>query len=274
MKIIFAEKAGFCFGVRRAVDTTRNASSKNKTYTFGPLIHNPQLIQKLEKEGVKVVNSLGEVESGTLVIRTHGVPPEVIRDAEKKHLNVVDATCPFVKVVQNHAKQLKKEGYSVVIIGEKDHPEVIAVNAYARNEARIIEEEKEAEGIPFTPKMGVVFQTTQEIEKVERIVSELMKKTKELRIYNTICAATSERQGSARKVAKEVEVMIVIGGKNSGNTRRLAEICSEIVKTHHIESAKELKKEWFKGKEKVGLTAGASTPDFLIEDAVAVLKKM
>ncbi|MEM3408581.1 MAG: 4-hydroxy-3-methylbut-2-enyl diphosphate reductase [Candidatus Micrarchaeia archaeon] len=276
MEIIVAEPKGFCFGVKRSIDMVEKAikEGKKNIQIFGPIVHNPQQIALLEKKGVKMVNTINEIQPGTVFIRAHGVSPEVFKQIkEKAGVEVIDATCPFVKVEQEYAKKLSEEGYQVVIIGEKNHPEALGAQGYAPGSI-IIGSVEEARELKETPKIGAVVQTTLEPEAVDDIVAELYHKAKEVRVFNTICQSTKMRQPAARKVAQEADIMIVVGGKNSGNTRRLAEVCSRIKPTYHIETAAELKKEWFKGVNKVGISAGASTPEFIIDEVIEEIKKI
>jgi len=278
LKVLQAEFMGFCFGVQNAVSIVNREISKksNNIQILGPIVHNPQQIAVFEKAGVKTIESVSEATPGVLIIRAHGVPPKVLNEAlSRKDLTVIDATCPLVKLEQNYAKQLFEDGYKVIIIGEKNHPEAIGVKGYANDEAIIIENEEQAEQFPFSSqKLGVVVQTTMLPSKVEGIVKKIFEKSVEIRIYNTICNPTKQHHPSAIKVANQSDVMIVIGGKNSSNTKRLAELCSSIKPTHHIEGVDEIKKEWFKGAKVVGVTAGTSTPDFVIKEVVYYLEKM
>ncbi|MFC1704770.1 4-hydroxy-3-methylbut-2-enyl diphosphate reductase [Nanoarchaeota archaeon] len=259
MEIKKAKYSGFCFGVRRAVESALNV--KGEVKTLGPLIHNPQFVAELEKKGINAVDSLDDVDKGTLLIRAHGVPDSVVEKAKKKSLNVVDLTCPFVKTVQNFAKQLYKQGYQVVVVGEKNHPEVMGI--VGNINAIVVGDVDDAKKLAHFKRMGVVAQTTH--DKFDNVVDELRKHADELKVHNTVCSATEIRQKNAVELANEVELIIVIGGNNSANTRRLAKLCSESVQTKHIESADELKKEWFNDINKVGIVAGASTPDKAIK---------
>lgn len=274
MKVIVADNAGFCFGVKRAIALTREVVKRKQTvYSLGPLIHNPQVVEALQKEGVKVINTIDGIKEGVVVIRSHGVPPQMVRKAREKGLEVVDATCPFVKETQNFVKMLSDEDYRVVIVGDNNHPEVKGLLGYAKKAVVInsVDEAKKIRG----RKIGVVSQTTQSTSKLINVVDELLKKVEELRIFNTICSATVERQKSAKKLAKDVDVMIVVGGYNSSNTRRLYDICKTICSCcYHIERAEEVKKEWFKGCKVVGITAGASTPDYVIEEVRETLENV
>ncbi|MCX8202405.1 MAG: 4-hydroxy-3-methylbut-2-enyl diphosphate reductase [Candidatus Micrarchaeota archaeon] len=276
MEILIAEPKGFCFGVKRSIDMVEKAlkEGKKNIQIFGPIVHNPQQIKLLEEKGVKMVNSIDEIQPGTVFVRAHGVSPEVFRKLKEKGVvDIIDATCPFVKVEQEYAKKLAEEGYQVIIIGEKNHPEALGAQGYAPGSI-IIGSVEEARALKEVPKIGAVVQTTLEPEAVDDIVAELYHKAKEVRVFNTICQSTKMRQPAAKKVAEQVDLMIVVGGKNSGNTRRLAEVCSRIKPTYHIETAAELKKEWFEGMKKVGISAGASTPEFIIDEVIEAIKKM
>lgn len=273
MEIILADHAGFCFGVRRAMRLTMEAGENREemTRTLGPLIHNPQAVDRLQELGVGIVDTIEEVEEGTVIIRSHGVPPEVLTKAEDKDLNILDATCPFVKKAQENAAKLYQEGYQVIVSGDKKHPEVTAILGSTDHQAVVVEEDKDLNKLPDNlDKVGVIAQTTQSIKKFKRVVTKLMNKTEELKIYNTICTTTHERQAAAGELAAEVDLMIVIGGYNSANTNRLAEICDEAgAKTYHVETAEELSRDWFYNIEKVGVTAGASTPNWIIKEVVS-----
>jgi (E)-4-hydroxy-3-methyl-but-2-enyl pyrophosphate reductase len=275
MEIKIAQPSGFCFGVKRSINMVEKAikDGKKNIQIFGPIVHNPQQIKVLEEKGVKMVNSINEIQPGTLFIRAHGISPQVYEELKKKNVEIIDATCPFVNVEQNYAKKLYEEGYQVIIIGEKNHPEALGAQGYAPG-SLIIGSVEEAKNLKEVPKIGAVVQTTLEPEEVAKIVAELFQKAKEVRVYNTICQSTKMRQPAAKQLAQEVDLMIVVGGKNSGNTRRLAEVSSRIKTTYHIETAAELKKEWFKGVKKVGVSAGASTPDFIINEVVEAIKKI
>lgn len=271
MKIIRAEKAGFCFGVKRALDMAERTADISTTASLGPLIHNQQVVEKMEKQGVRVVREVKEVQQGdTLIIRSHGVPPEVYREAQVSQIQVVDATCPFVQKAQRLAEQASKSS-QVVVVGDRLHPEVQGILGWAGGNSMAIEKLEEATVLPFYEKLSVLAQTTQPAANFHAIVEELRMHTKELIVHNTICNATEERQTVARELAGKVDVMIVVGGRNSANTRKLAGICSELTRTHLIETADELEEDWFYEVGTVGLTAGASTPDWIIEE---VYKKM
>jgi len=267
MEVILAEHLGFCYGVKRAIEIARqNASTDGTSSTLGPIIHNPQMVERLKNEGVGTVGSLDEMEDGLVIIRSHGVGPEVYEKAESRGLELVDATCPHVKKAQLSAKLLSEEGYTVVIIGEKNHPEVKSIFEWTAQDAYIIETEAEADALPSIGKLGVVSQTTFSGEKFRSIVSHLLEKSREIKILRTICTATDLRQTAALELAENVDVMIVVGGKNSANTSRLAQLCATKCKTYHIETVAELQDDWLKNVNKIGITAGASTPDWIIKE--------
>lgn len=273
MKILLAEHQGFCYGVRRAVEMAHACAQDRKpAYTLGPIIHNPQVVASLAQEGVGLANHLDEIQDGTVIIRSHGVGPAIYGKAEEKGLTVVDATCPHVKKAQQAAADLAKDRYKVVIIGEKNHPEVKSILEWAGSNAVVIESIAEAEVLPDFKHMGVVVQTTFSAQLFEKIVAVLREKCQDVKIDRTICMATDLRQKAARELACKVDIMIVVGGKNSANTARLVQVCQEAgCQVHHVETEQELEKDWFTGVDTAGITAGASTPDWLIEE---VYKKM
>lgn len=271
MTIIRAEKAGFCFGVKRAIEMAEKAAASGNTASLGPLIHNQQVVDYLKDKGIKVADLLAELEPGTqLVIRSHGVPPEIYTEAEKKGIKIVDATCPFVQKAQKLAAEASKDSF-VVVVGDRNHPEVKGILGWAGPNSTAVETLEEAKKLPYYPILAVLAQTTQPKSNFTTIVEELKSHTDNLLVHNTICNAAEERQSSARLVAEKVDVMIVVGGRNSSNTRKLVAISGEKTKTHLIETADELQEIWFKNAKSVGLTAGASTPDWIIEE---VYRKM
>ncbi|WP_461569865.1 bifunctional 4-hydroxy-3-methylbut-2-enyl diphosphate reductase/30S ribosomal protein S1 [Thermincola ferriacetica] len=277
MEFILAPKAGFCFGVKRALDITLKTAKEHAgpIYTLGPLIHNPQVVQQLEQRGIKVAEDLSDIHEGTLVIRSHGVAPDVLEEAASKGLQVIDATCPFVKKAQELAKKMQAEGRLVVVIGDKKHPEVAGIIGWTGNRGVVVENPEEVEKIETGSPIGVVCQTTQPEQNFEETVRILQNKGTDIVAHNTICHATRERQDSAINVAESVDVMIVIGGRNSANTKKLARLCEETgTPTYHIETAAELQQDWFKEAKKVGLTAGASTPGWIIEEVKRKMEEM
>ena len=276
MKVKLAEHAGFCFGVKRAINTALKANNTGSVYTYGPIIHNPQVVKDFDGKGIRAIEDLKKVRPGsTIIIRTHGVPPELERQFRAKRLKVIDATCPFVKKPQEYVRQLSRDSFTPVIIGEAEHPEVIGIKGYAGKNAVVVGTPVEAEKVRPTKKMGIVVQTTQSSSNFSAIMKVLSGKSREFRILNTICNATHERQDSALKLAGEVDIMIVVGGKNSANTKHLAEVCETTgVETRHIEAASELQTAWFRGKKTAGITAGASTPDWIIKEVAERIKKL
>jgi 4-hydroxy-3-methylbut-2-enyl diphosphate reductase len=266
VEVKIATNAGFCFGVKRAIDLVEETlNEKPEVYTLGPIIHNPQEVKRLKEKGVKILNDIGCVKSGCIILRTHGISLELRNRLEKdKTLYIIDATCPFVKKAQDIIKNLSSQETTIIIIGEKSHPEVEALVSYGADKCVVIESPKEAIEFKGTGELNIVSQTTQTPQNFNVIV-DILKKQFKVNIYNTICKATLERQESAKKLAKKVDLMIVIGGKNSGNTTRLAEICKAQTKTYHIETIDELDDKWFNDIKTVGLTAGASTPDNIIK---------
>lgn len=268
MNIIVAKGAGYCFGVKRAVELAEKAETHGgSVYTLGPLIHNAQVINRLAQKGIKNIDQLTQTEGGTVIFRSHGVSPETFAEAEKLHLAVVDATCPYVKRAQSDAKQLYDDGFTVVIVGERKHPEVQAIAAWTKNRALIVEGVEDAKQLPSMEKAGVVVQTTFSSHDFEQVVEVIKEKAGQLKVCRTICNATMERQAAALELAEHVDIMIVVGGKHSANTSRLADICAKAgTPTFHIETAGELDPQWFKGVKQAGITAGASTPDWIIEE--------
>ncbi len=264
MIIRIAKNSGFCFGVKRAIQIAQNASVNNSNVvTLGPIIHNPQMVEKLKKNGVGCIENISEISDQTIIIRSHGVPQDVFKHLQEKEIDVIDATCPYVSMTQQYAKELMENDYQVVILGNKRHPEVIALHSYVNENSIIVNNTDEMPNKKFK-KLGIISQTTQPVEKLQQLVYKVIPNCQEIRVINTICDATSIRQQSTLELAKDSDIMIVIGGRNSANTKMLAIICKNIVETYHIEIASELKKDWFKNKKKIGITAGASTPDWSI----------
>ncbi len=276
MEIILADHSGTCWGVKRSIKIAFDAvrGEAGQTYSLGPLIHNPQVVSKLEQEGVKLVDDPSQVNSGTVLIRTHGAPPAVKQVLENRpEVKIVDATCPIVSRSQRIAGKLAQEGYKVVVIGDKHHPEVKGVLGFAGEGAIAVNTLEEAQALRRTAKLGVLAQTTITIQHFQRIVEALVPKALEFKILNTLCNETTKTQESTMALADDVDMMVVIGGKNSANTIHLLDICREKhLEAYHIEQASELKLEWFAGKGRVGVTAGASTPDWIIEEVLQQLK--
>ncbi len=276
MEIILAKRAGFCFGVKRATQMAFESAEKGgKTFSLGPIIHSPQVVNRLEALGVKVLRELDEISDGTIIIRSHGVTSEELEEALRKELDVVDATCPFVKKAQENVKSLSEAGYDVVVVGDADHPEVQGIVSYAKGKVYVVGSEDEAARLPRMKKIGIVAQTTQSFENLEHVVLECLRKGGEIHVFNTICDATAVRQQEATALARDVDCMIVIGGYNSANTKRLAELCADIQpRTYQIETAQEIDPAWFSEVNRVGVTAGASTPKWLIDEVIDRIREI
>lgn len=272
-----SESAGFCPGVERALRLTLNAAAEaaKPVNTLGPLIHNPSVVADLHAKGVGVVARPGDATHGTVILRSHGVPKSVREELVASSLNVVDATCPFVTSAQDKAAKLAQDGYYVIILGDLDHPEVLALKSYAGERSLVVESADDLPNVLPSTKLGVVVQTTQSGERLARLVAVLAPSARQLLVHNTICNATELRQTAALEMASDVDVVVVVGGRESGNTRRLAQLCQQRQpKTHHVESAEELQSDWFTGAHVVGVTAGASTPSSQIDAVVHALKGM
>ena len=278
MEIKIAEYCGFCYGVKRAVEMAEKAAADRiNGATLGPLIHNPQFIAELEAKGIACKDDLDQFTAGeTVIFRSHGVGPEVYEKAEAKQLNIIDATCPNVRMAQKKAFQAAQDGYLPIIVGEKNHPEVKSIKKWAGENAIVVEYLKDISEVPQKDKYAVIIQTTFELQKFEEILAALQKEREgEYRVERTICLATSQRQNAAMKLAGEVDAFIVIGGRNSANTRHLYElVASKCPKAYHIETAAELEQEMFRDCIKIGITAGASTPDRLIKEAIVAMENM
>lgn len=267
MKIKLAQHCGFCFGIKRAVHIAFNEKNKSDTYILGELLHNPQFIKKLESYKIKQINSVDDISKGTVIIRAHGESTNIIKKARQKGLKIIDATCPKVKKVHILAKKLQDNNYKVVVFGDKKHPEIIGIASNIKHPI-IINSTKEAQLIKHHKKIGLLSQTTNELAKYNNIKKILKSKTNDFQSYNTICDATQKRQEEANNLSHAVDIMIIVGGKHSSNTQKLAKICKKFAATYHIETAKEIQKRWFKNKKICGITAGASTPKWLIDDVV------
>jgi 4-hydroxy-3-methylbut-2-en-1-yl diphosphate reductase len=271
MKVKLASNYGFCFGVKRAI---KIAEDYKNSSTMGPLIHNQDEINRLKNDfNVGLYTNLSDVkDNDTIIIRTHGIPKDDLKNLRAQKAKVINATCPFVTTPQQIVKKMSKEGYSILIFGDSDHPEVKGVQSYGedQNDVHIILEPSDIDKLTFkNSKIATVAQTTKKKEKYLEIVNALILKNKEVRVFNTICDATFENQDAARDLSKEVDVMIVIGGKNSSNTKQLHSICLENCKDSYlIENETELEKPWFLNKKLCGITAGASTPDWIIQQVI------
>jgi len=275
MKIITASVSGFCFGVKRAVKMAEKASKKGKIYSLGPLIHNRPVIQELSKKGVRVVNNLKVIRRGqSLLIRSHGVHPRVLNTARKKGIKIIDATCPFVSRCQRLARVLVKEGYRVIVFGDKNHSEVKSIVGFTDDKAKVVATTKDLrKAVKGASKVGLLSQTTQSKTAFGEIVVALLELVPEVKIFNTICQAATSRQEEAERLSKEVELAIVVGGKNSANTDQLASIFRKAgIETYHIENVGELKAYRLNGHKSVAVMAGASTPDWITKEIINYLK--
>ncbi len=267
-RVEVANESGACYGVERALELVERVSREAKmpVHTLGPLIHNPSVVSSLERAGVTVVEDPSEAVPGaTLVLRTHGVTPDVERRAREAGLEVVDATCPFVTRVHRLAEKLALQGYQVMIVGEEGHPEVEGTRGHVP-EAPVVLNAHDVDVLEVSRRVALVVQTTLAVDDLRKVMGALVDRCDELRVCNTICDATSKRQAAAAELADRADVMVVVGGKNSANTNHLADICRSRATTHHVESLSEVNPGWFAGAELVGITAGASTPRDQVEE--------
>lgn len=274
MKIELAESYGFCFGVKRAI---KIAEENKNASTYGPLIHNANEIDRLKNDfNVALSENIDTFKAGdTAVIRTHGIPKQELSLLKSREVKVVDATCPYVTKPQQICEEMSAQGYDIVIFGDEEHPEIKGVKSYADDHVFVVNGADEVEHLRLREKVAVVAQTTRKIEEYQDIVCRLMATHKEVRVFNTICNATFDNQDAVRKLSKEADVMIVIGGKNSSNTKQLHSIAlSECPDSYYIESDLDVKSEWFVNKNLCGISAGASTPDWIIQGVIEKIKAL
>jgi 4-hydroxy-3-methylbut-2-enyl diphosphate reductase len=274
MKVLVAERCGFCLGVKNAIAMAETALKTNKhIFSLGPVIHNDQVVEKLAHEGLHTVKSIEEIPSGTVLIRSHGATLAQLEEIKQKGLDIIDATCVLVKRVQKIAAQLNHDGYKVVIIGDANHPEVQAVAGYA-TDVVVVDGPKDLGMLPMNQKLGVICQTTQSPEYFAATVAEMVKRGfSEMKIINTLCGEAIKRQTSAVELCQKVDIMFVLGGLHSANTRKLAELCRRYnPQSYHLEDWKQLDKTTLAGKNTAGVTAGASTPDWVIDEFVEKLE--
>lgn len=271
MKIELAKNYGFCFGVKRAIKIAQNSPN---SATIGELIHNKEEIRRLERDfSVKTLNDISQIkDEKKVIIRTHGITKDDLNLLKNNDFDVIDATCPFVKKPQQIVEKMSDQGYEIVIFGDENHPEVKGVKSYSKTPVHIVFDEIGAQNLNINRKIAVISQTTKKIEVFKKIVAVLMDKSKEIRVFNTICNATYKNQEATQNLAQIADVMVVIGGKNSSNTKQLFLISKQFCPdSYHIENEKELEMSWFKGKQICGVSAGASTPDWIIQN---VIKKL
>ena len=274
MKVLVAEKCGFCHGVRNAISVAEKVlAEEDNVYSFGPIIHNRDVVKRLAKSGLKTVGRVEEICSGTVLIRSHGAAPDQVARLKEKGLKIVDATCVLVKRVQHIAGELEAQGYQVVIIGEENHPEVQAVVGCARD-VIVIADESDLLRVPPHARLGVVCQTTQNPEHFGKMLGAMGRGNfSELKVINTLCKEAIKRQESAIRLCKQVDIMFVLGGLESANTRRLAELCAHVnTRTFHLQNWNELDTQVLRGQKTAGVTAGASTPDWIISEFVKNLE--
>lgn len=275
MKIIVAKHMGFCGGVRRAVDIAQKAASAagGPVTTWGPLIHNPQVVGRLEEAGVRVADRSDALEGEAFVVSAYGVEHAVLDAARERGLRIVDATCPVVTRAHTLTKQLAAEGYQVICVGDHGHPEMVTLKEMLGDRVTVVHTREEAAKVKVGGKVGVVSQTTQSQENFRQIVGDLAIRAREVKVLNTLCPAITVRQEETDVMVEEVQALLVIGGRGSSNTTRLAEIGrARGLPTHHIETVEELSPEWFDGVESLGVVSGASTPEWIIKDVLLRLQ--
>ena len=274
MEVKVAKTAGFCFGVKRAVEKAYEVAEQRQgeVYTYGPIIHNEEVVADLANKGVQVLeteNELRKLEKGTVIIRSHGVPKYIYELLKEKHLDYVDVTCPFVLKIHRIVEEESKKGRHIVIVGNAEHPEVAGIKGWCRGDCTVLKTKEEARNFleKGYEKVCVVSQTTFNYNNFQEIVEILSEKRYDRLVINTICNATQDRQSEAEEIAKQVDTMIVVGGKHSSNTQKLYEICkSECENTYYIQTLADLDSDNFRSVQCVGITAGASTPNKIIEE--------
>lgn len=275
MEIIIAKNSGLCYGVKRALKIARQTrlQKNGQVFTLGDLIHNPQIIADLKEQGIQSIEDLNEAKEGTVIIRSHGVSPEIYRMLEKKQIEIVDATCPIVKKIQKLVASLAEEEEEIIIVGNKEHPEIKGLIGFSKGKGTILEKEKQVRNLPIKKKRAVLAQSTQDLYLFEKIVALLIEKTEELKVYNTICDSTHTRQKSTSNLASSVDTLFIVGGRNSSNTYKLYQISKRILpNTFFVERASQITPRMLKGAKKIGLSGGASTPPEAIQEAVKIIK--
>lgn len=278
MDIFLPEYAGVCVGVKRAIKLAHKTSeeAQGPVFILHEIVHNTHVVKDLSERGVKSVDEVREVESGTLIISAHGVAPSVIAEAHARNLDVVDTTCPLVSKIHRIVKNLSAHNYTIFLLGEKNHDEVMGVCGVATENIHVFHKKEEIQGLPLTDgPVALVSQTTQSIKYFDEILELLKKRYPQLEVHNTICDATEKRQTSVLEIAGDMDIMITVGSMSSANSRRLQEVSGGLCRASYlVDSADEVSAEWFNGSEKVGVTAGASTPEWLIEGVIEKLVKI
>lgn len=276
MEIILAKEAGFCFGVKRAIDMSMKTHEKGISFaTFGELIHNKQVVRSLEDLGIYAVESFDDLAGKAVLIRSHGIPKNLYEEAKELGIRTIDGTCPYVKKIQNLAAKYSSEGYAIIIVGDPEHPEVIGVSGWSNGPVYVVHSVEEAEALPHINKACIVSQATLTMKKWQDVLSVVQTRVDELVENNTICEATRERQSSAEELSQQVDLMLIIGGKHSSNTIKLLEVCQRHCKnSYHIETLEEIQMINFSNCDKIGITAGASTPDWIINEVINALQTM
>ncbi|MFO7980138.1 MAG: 4-hydroxy-3-methylbut-2-enyl diphosphate reductase [Candidatus Aminicenantes bacterium] len=275
MEVKIAKNSGLCYGVKRALKIAKKTRrlKSGKVYTLGDLIHNPQVISDLEKRGIETANNTEEIKEGTVIIRSHGASPSIYDSLNQKNIEIVDATCPIVKNIQKLVSRLAEKEDEIIIVGNRKHPETIALKGHSFGKGLIIENKKEARKLLPKIKRAVISQSTQDFNTLKEVTGVLLGLTQELKIHNTICESTQIRQAATSELAADVDVLFIIGGKNSSNTNKLYQISKKILKnTYFIESAKQIKPDMIKGANKIGLSGGASTPPEVIHEVSKKIK--
>lgn len=274
MKILLISPIGFCSGVRRSINLALEIKKgKEEVYTLGALVHNPKVIEELVLKNIKIWNSEDKPRNRVLLIRAHGLPREEVEEYKNLGNEIFDATCPLVKRVQILSEFLAKNGYNIIIIGEENHPEVKGILSYTRGKGLVIQRIEDLKKLKSFPKVGIVSQTTQNWEDVKKIIDKILDEAKEIRVFNTICPEVEERQRKLEYFSKELDIILVLGGKNSANTKSLFQIANKYTRAYQVEKIQELEKDWFNKEDKVGLVSGTSTPNTFIRDVIKGLKE-
>jgi len=279
LKINISEFSDFCFGVKRAISLAERAlnNKKGSVYSLGALIHNQRVVDGLSGKGLKIALDHKKLKKGTVVTRSHGVDPATLLELGRKRIDIIDATCPFVKNAQMIAAKLREEGYKIIIVGDKGHPEVRSLRVFSGEGALTLADRSDAKRLNVKKgKIGVISQTTQSRKNFLEVISALLERDfDEVRVFNTICSDVSMRQRSTERFSRDNDLVLVVGGKNSANTRRLHEICKSMgTRSYHIEGKDDIKKVWFKGKSRIGIVSGASTPRWIVDEVVDRLRRV